>query len=235
MFAYLLSRKKRGARKDTLINLLWPHQTDDDRASATFHLTLYCLRRALEPDLKSMTASNYILYKRGRYRFDPLKPFWLDSDAFESYCHQAERHKRYGESENALLYREMAAGVYGGHYMASIHPNFTEDRYQDWCLARRQYLQELYLNALLEMAHFYCDNKEFGTCLKYAYRVLEIDPCFEEVHRLAMQCLIKSHQFDSALRQYRTCKAALAANEDRAPSGLTRRLYRELTTSLTDQ
>jgi DNA-binding SARP family transcriptional activator len=235
MFAYLLSRKKRGARKDTLINLLWPNQIDYDRASATFHLTLYCLRRALEPDLKSMTASNYIRYQGGRYRFDPLRPYWLDADAFESYCHQAEAYDRYDESETALLYWEMAAGMYEGDYMASIHPDFTEDRNQDWCLARRQYLQELYLNALLEMAHFYFDNMEFGTCLKYAYRILEVDPCFEKVHRLAIQCLIKSNQYDRALRQYRTCKAALASNEDRAPSGLTRRLYQELTKSLTEQ
>jgi len=134
-----------------------------------------------------------------------------------------------------MLYREMAAGVYGGKYMASIHPDYTEDRNQDWCLARRKYLQELYLNALLEMAHFYCNNMALGICLKYAYKILEVDPCFEEVHRLAIKCLIKSNQFDSALRQYRTCKAALALNEDRAPSGQTRQLYRELTKSLTDR
>ncbi len=235
MFAYLLSRDKRGTRKDTLIDLLWPNQSNHDRASDTFHLTLHCLRRALEPDLKSMTASSYIQYKRGRYRFDPVKPYWLDADAFESYCRQAETYDRHGESETAKLYWGMAAGVYEGDYMAGIHPDFTADRNRDWCLPQRQYLRELYLNALLEMAHYSCNKMEFETCLNYAYQILEVDPCFEEVHRLAIQCLIKSRQFDCALRQYRTCEAELASYENRAPSGQTRQLYQELTKSLTGQ
>ena len=231
MFAYLLSREKRGARKDTLINLLWPNQSDHDRASDTFHLTLHYLRRALEPDLKSITDSSYIHYKRGRYRFDPLKPYWIDAEVFESYCRQAESYDRHGDLENAMLYWNRATEVYGGNYMASIQPNFTEDRNRDWCLPQRQYLRELYLNALLEMAHFHCNNMETGFCLKYAYQILEVDPCFEEVHRLAIQCLIKSNQFDSALRQYRTCESTLVHYENRAPSEQTRRLYRELTRS----
>ena len=128
-----------------------------------------------------------------------------------------------------MLYWNRATEVYGGNYMASIQPNFTEDRNRDWCLARRQYLRERYLNALLEMAHYHCDNMETESCLKYAYQILEVDPCFEEVHRLAIQCLIKSNQFDSALRQYRTCESTLVHYENRAPSEQTRRLYRELT------
>ena len=235
MFSYLLSRKNRGARKDTLINLLWPNQRDHDRASDAFHLTLYYLRRALEPDLNSKTASSFILYKRGRYRFDPLKPYWIDADTFEAYCRQAEVYNGHGDSETAILYWRMAAEVYGGDYVASLHPDFTEDRNRDWCLARRQYLRELYLSALLEMAHYHCNRMETGPCLKYAYQILDVDPCFEEVHRLAIQCLIKTNQIDSALRQYRTCETELAGHENRAPSRQTRHLYREITKRLTDQ
>ena len=36
-----------------------PEQTDRDRASAVFHLALHCLRRALEPDLRSMAGSSW--------------------------------------------------------------------------------------------------------------------------------------------------------------------------------
>ncbi len=41
LFAYLLSRKRRGARKDTLIDLLWPEQRDYAQASACFQLALH--------------------------------------------------------------------------------------------------------------------------------------------------------------------------------------------------
>ncbi len=235
LFAYLLSCQRRGARKDTLIDFLWPNQNDRDRASDSFHLTLYCLRRALEPDLKSNTASNYIRYKRGRYRFDPLKAYWLDADDFEAYCHQAEIYERVGNIEMAIRHWGKAVEVYQGDYMAGIHPDFTLDRDLDWCISQRQYLRELYLNALLELAHYYCNNSETETCLKYAYQILEIDPCFEEVHQLAIRCLIKSNQIDCALRQYRTCEAELAAAESRIPSRHTRQLYQELVREMADK
>jgi two-component SAPR family response regulator len=235
LFAYLLDRKEHGARKDTLIDLLWPKKTEYDRASAVFHVTLHCLRRVLEPELRSMASSSYIRYENGRYCFEPLKPYWLDADAFEFYCRRAEACDRYGDLEAAMLYWGMAINLYGGEYMAGVDPNYTENRDYDWCAPRRQHLQELYLRALLEMAHYYYNNREYSLCLECAREALEYEPGVESIHRLAMKCLIKCRQLESAKDQYRLCEAELARYEARAPSEQTQQLYERIKAGVSDQ
>jgi two-component SAPR family response regulator len=235
MFAYLLSRNRHGTRKETLIDLLWPDQTDDERASSVFHLTLHYLRRALEPDLKSMAASSYIRYKNGRYYFDPLKRYWFDVDAFEANCRRAEKCNQCGDSEAAMLSWGMALDLYRGDYMAGIHPDYNEDPDHDWYLARRQRLRELYLTALLEMAHYHFNVREYGLCIERARAVLEVEPTFEPAHGLIMHCFINCSQPAQAMHQYGVCKAALTRYEDRLPSEPTRQIYEQLTACVTDE
>ncbi|MBS1253838.1 MAG: hypothetical protein MAG451_02891 [Anaerolineales bacterium] len=228
MFAYLLCQKGRGARKETLIDLLWPEQVDYDQASARFHQALHYLRRALEPDLTSRAASSYIRYERGRYCFDPLKPYWIDADVFESYCRRARECSRYGDPEAAMLYWDMALDVYGGDFMADIPIDYTQNRLHDWCLPRRHRLGELYLAALLEIARYHRNIHEYGSGVRYARAALDVEPASEPAHRLAIQCLIENGQLDSAIHQYRVCEAELVQYENRTPSEETRFLYEQL-------
>lgn len=228
MFAYLLSRKERGARRETLTDLLWPEQTDYDRAGANFHLALYCLRRALEPDLKAGADSSYIRYAGGRYRFEPTEHYWIDADVFETYCRRAQECSRRGDPEAAMLYWGMALDVYGGDYMAEIDVQYTQDRTHDWCMPRRHRLRELYLTGLLEMARYHRNTEEYGACVKYARQALDAEPTFEPAHRIAMQCMIEGGQPDTAIHQYRMCETELAQYENRMPSEQTRLLYEQV-------
>ncbi|MFQ5855177.1 MAG: BTAD domain-containing putative transcriptional regulator [Anaerolineae bacterium] len=228
MFAYLLSQEKRGVRRETLTDFLWPEQIDYDRAGASFHLALYCLRRALEPDLKSGADSSYIRYTRGRYRFDPAEPYWIDVDVFENYCRRAQDCDRGGDPEAAMVYWGMALDVYGGDYMAGIDVAYTHNRIYDWCMPRRHRLRELYLTALLEMARYYRNTEEYGSCVRFARQAMEVEPALEPAHRIAMQCLVGGGQLESAIRQYRMCETELAQHENRTPSMQTRLLYEQL-------
>lgn len=228
MLAYLLSQKQRGARKETLCDFLWPEQTDSDQADASFHPALYCLRRALEPDLKLGADSSYIRYAGGRYRFDPAEPAWIDADAFEAYCRRARECDRRGDTETAVLYRGMALDVYGGDYMAGIPIDYTDDCVYDWCRPRRHRLRELYLEALLEMARYHRDIGDYGSCLRYANAALEQEPAFEPAHRMAIQALIKCGQPNAAIHQYRMCEAELIREAGVPPSQQTQILYEQL-------
>jgi two-component SAPR family response regulator len=228
LFACLLSRKKRGARKETLIDLLWPEQTDYVQASACFHLALHHLRRALEPDLKSGAASSYVRYKGERYRFDPQKPCWIDADVFEAYCRRAQAQGRSGDPEAAMIDWAMALDLYGGDYMAGISIDYTENPLYDWCIARRRYLRELHLAGLLAMGSYHYHTGAYGLGLKYTRAALAVEPTLEPAHRLAMSCLIEDGQTDEAVHQYHKCRGELAYYESRAPVKETELLYEQL-------
>jgi DNA-binding SARP family transcriptional activator len=228
LFAYLLSRKKRGARKETLMDLLWPEQTDLTQAGACFHLALHHLRRALEPDLKPGAASSYIRYRRKRYRFDPQKPRWIDADVFEAYCRRAQAQGRNGDQEAAMIDWAMALDLYGGDYMAGICTDYTENTLYDWCIARRRCLRELCLMGLLAMASYHHHTGAYALGLKYALEALVVEPALERAHRLAMQCLMEDGQPDHAIQQYHTCRGELAYYESRKPVKETRLLYEHL-------
>lgn len=228
LFACLLSRKKRGARKETLIDLLWPEQRDCAHASACLHLALYHLRRALEPDLKSGAASSYIRYEDERYRFDPQKPCWIDADVFEAYGRRAQAQARNGGPEAAMIDWAMALDLYDGDYMAGIAIDYTENPLYDWCTARRRYLRELFLTGLLAMGSYHYRTGAYGLGVKYAREALAVEPALERAHRLAMRCLIEDGRPDEALRQYHRCRGELAYYECREPAKETKLLCEQL-------
>jgi two-component SAPR family response regulator len=228
LFAYLLSRKKRGARKETLIDLFWPGQMDYARSGACFHLALHYLRLALEPGLKSGAVSSYIRYERERYRFDPQEPCWIDADVFEAYCRRAQAQARNGDPEAAMLDWAMAIDLYGGDYVAGISMKYTEDPLHDWCMPRRHYLHGLFLTGLLALANYHYDTGTYGLGVKYAREALAVEPALERAHRLAMRCLIEDGQPDDAIQQYLECRGALGSYESRKPVKETNLLYKQL-------
>jgi DNA-binding SARP family transcriptional activator len=228
LLAYLLSHKKRGARKETLIDLLWPEQRDYVHAGACFHLALHHLRRALELDLKPGVASSYIRYKRERYRFDPQEPCWIDADIFEAYCRRAQAQGRDGDAEAAMIDWAMALDLYGGDYMAGISIDYTENPLYDWCTAKRRYLRELHLTGLLAMASYHYHTGAYGLGVKYAREALAVEPALERAHRLVISCLIEDDQPDQAIQQYHTCRCELAHFESRKPASETQLLYEHL-------
>ena len=152
MLAYLLFRGQHGARKETLMDLLWPEQKDYARASDSFHQALHCLRRALEPELALGGTSSYITYEDDWYRFAPLKPVWIDADAFRECCLLARKCAAAGDYEAAAANWALALDLYQGDYMEDIPIEYTEDRDHEWCLPQRVLLHRLYRAALLELA-----------------------------------------------------------------------------------
>jgi DNA-binding SARP family transcriptional activator len=228
LLAYLLSRKKRGARKETLIDLLWPEQKDYAQASACFHLALHYLRRALEPDLSSGRASSYIRYRRQRYRFDPQEPCWIDADVFEAYGRRAQARVRNGDPEAAMIDWAMALDLYGGDYMAGVSIDYTENPLHGWCIARRRYLRESFLTGLLVLGSYHCQTGAHDLGLKYAREALAVEPALERAHRLTMRCLIEDGRPDEAVHQYHKCRGELTYYESREPAKETILLYEQL-------
>src|SRR4029453_7281612 len=56
-------------------------------------------------------------------------------------------------------------------------------------------------------------------------RMLDVDPCREDAHRLLMSCYASQGRTYQALRQYDLCRRMLRATLETAPTDETTRLY----------
>ena len=59
-------------------------------------------------------------------------------------------------------------------------------------------------------------------------RILDLDPCLEDVHRDLMEVLHFSGKRSQALRQFEACRRALQEEFDVAPVMETETLYRRI-------
>lgn len=232
LLAFLLCCRTRGARKETLVDILWPEQTDPKRADSSFHQALFCLRRALEPDLEPGVESSYIRCRNGRYRFVPQKPFWIDADAFIQYTDRAQALELSGDPILAADYWSRAADLYGGKFMSGIDDQYTSCHYNDWCAPVAFHYEQLFLTATLSLARHHRDRGNHILAIARARDALRVDPALESAHRLLIQCLMEIGQLDHALGQYRMCEAELASRQDRPPSTQTDLLFQELLASI---
>lgn len=228
LFAFLLCKRDQGARKEELTDLLWPQQTDPKRASSSFHQALFHLRRALEPDLKVGAASSYIRCQGDHYFFSPLKPCWIDAELFTAYAERAQALELGGDPDAAISYWSKTIALYGGDYMAGIDLKYTQCHLHDCCISRCRKLRQFYLAASMTVARYRFDLGQCDLAVEYARQALSVEPALEAAHRLVMQCLLEIGHLDSAICQYRTCKAELAWHENRTPSEQTRMLYQRL-------
>ena len=232
LFAFLLCCRTRGARKEKLVDLLWPQQTDPKRASSSFHQALFHLRRSLEPDLEPGSESSYIRCRDGRYRFDPQKPYWVDADAFVRYTDRAQALEQSGDPISSVDCWAQAADLYGGKFMAGIDNRYTDSAYHDWCAPVSYHYEQLFLTATMTLARHHQGLGHHTLAIARAREALRVEPALESAHRLLIQCLMETGHLDHALGQYRMCEAELAFRQDRPPSTQTDLLFQELVASI---
>lgn len=231
LLAYLVHRGPRGARRDTLIDLAWPDETDLRKAVPRFHLALNCLRRCLEPDRSPGAPSRYIRFEGSRYRFEGGDDSSTDAAEFKDHCRRAAELARAGYRDRAAAEWSLAVDAYGGDYLAGFDAGPQGHPMHRWFQSRRRHLRRLYVTALLELASHHAQGRRHPAAAKLVMRALEVDPTSEAGHRLAMRCLADTGQLEAALRQYSQCVAALEALAA-TPAMETRRLYRDILASM---
>lgn len=228
LFAYLVAKGPRGATKDQIVELLWRDQPASSNDDARFHAAFYYLRRALEPDLEPRAKSKYIIYRDGYYKLAPPDGYWVDATAFEAYYQQALRLEEQGEGDLAARHWQLAQALYQGDYMAGLAHRYTEGYEDDWCQLPRYRLQDMYVTALLKLAHHHFRRGEERLSRIHAQKALAEDRGCEQAHRLMMRLAHRAGQRDDLVRQYRLCQKYLVEVEDRGPALVTTRLYEEL-------
>ena len=189
MLAFLLFQENRGARKETIIDILWPQQNNPYRATSSFHQALYYLRRALEPDLATGSASSYIQRQGERYYFAPQKPCWVDTHLFDFYVHRALAVKQDSNSSDAFVYWKKALDLYRGDFLSGLDIKYTCSEFYDWCTPLCAHYKQLFISAKMAVARYYKLLQQHDLAMEQTREILCVEPGSQQAQNLLASCL----------------------------------------------
>lgn len=159
---------------------------------------LWQIRAALAPHPALLTEGDAV-------RLDPVLPLWLDVEEFGRWVDEEPRR---------------AVDLYRGEFLAGY--------YDDWLLAERERLREMFLAALERLV---AESKARGAveeALAHACRLVAEDPWREEAHCEVMRLCHVLGRDAEALKQYYLCRQALADELGIEPSPATQALAAEI-------
>jgi len=198
--------------REQVIEILWP-RVDVESALNSLAKALHAARRTLEPSRPPRQDSAYLRLSGAMLVLD-TENVLVDADQFELRAKEALRFHEVAEYESAL-------SLYSGDLL-------PEDRYEDWCSARRTYLSEVRMRLLLGLADALEVSGAFNESAERLREILQIDPTREAVHRRLIRLYAEMGTPDQAIRQFRICEEVLKRELDLAPQDETVALYRDL-------
>jgi DNA-binding SARP family transcriptional activator len=201
--------------REQVIDVLWP-KVNAESALNSLGKALHAARRALQPGLPRRQDSAYLRLADGMLVLSTDHAV-VDTDQFEQLAEDALRHREISVYEDAFA-------AYGGELL-------PEDRYESWCSERRTALAELHIRLLLGMAETLEHRGSYSEAADRLRDVLQQDPTREAVHRQLMRLYAWMGAPDQAMRQFRSCEAALRHELDLTVQPETISLYEEILAS----
>src|SRR5215469_14688697 len=211
----LAAQPSHALHREQIIDILWP-AADTQSSLNSFGKAVHAARHALEPGLARRHSSTYLRLEGSMLALD-MGHAAIDADQFEQDAQDALRRRDVPAFESALA-------VYGGELL-------PEDRYEDWCVERRNFLAELHVRVLLALADELERRGAFNASADRLREVLEKDPTREEAHRHLMRLYAEMGTSDQAVRQFHRCETALRQELDLAPQHETALLYHDILAS----
>ena len=214
---YLLSRRQYACSRDELLEEYWPDAPFGAAARNRLQVAVSGLRRAL----RDVTALNVVEYAGGGYRINRELRVEVDVELFEQGLRAAAAAERSGDREKARTAYQEAVALYRGDFAADAP-------FEQWTLLPRESLRIKLVDALDRLSRLELADHRIDDCIATAHRMLDIDPCREDAHRLLMRCYAAQGRIYQALRQYEFCSRILKATVDADPAPDTTRLYRAI-------
>jgi DNA-binding SARP family transcriptional activator len=208
----LATHPRHRLHREQVLEILWP-DVELESALNSFGKALHAARRALEPELLPRESSAYLPLTDSMVALDTRR-VWIDADHFERLAESALRRGDVTSYEHALA-------AYGGEVL-------PEDRYEDWCVERRDHLGALHIQLLLALAEAHEERGAHSAAAARLRELLRHDPTREDSHRRLMTLHASLGARDQALRQFQICEDALKRELDLAPEQATVDLYREI-------
>lgn len=211
LLSFLLSVQGHSSTKEYIAESLWP---DNMNNANNLHAAAHDLRLWLGD-------TAYLELRSGQYL---LGGVMVDADDFESRCRAGIALER-SDHRHALDELELAIVAYTGSFLPH-----TSDH---WVTARRQQLEELFLEATAFCADDALSTSDFSLALSLASRVLSVNHLREDMIRLQMKALAGLGRRPEAISGYERFRVTLARELQCRPDPVTRALYSQIAAGIT--
>ncbi|HDN79539.1 MAG TPA: tetratricopeptide repeat protein [Chloroflexi bacterium] len=222
LLAYLVLHKGKLHSRSQLAGLLWP-DAPGEKARRYLSDALWRLKAVIEAP--PTPRGTYIIVEKESIGFNPQSPHWLDVEEFEKRIRNHESGIKVQDSPIHNL--KEAVELYRGDFM--------EGFYEDWVLTKREWLRELYFQALEHIIAFYKQRGDYNEALRYAQLLVNYDPLREGMHRELMRLYWLTGRPHSALKQYERLRRSLKEELGVEPMASTTALYHQILASLRER
>jgi DNA-binding SARP family transcriptional activator len=186
---------------------------DPETARNRLQVAVSGVRRSL----LAVTGERVVEYVDGQYRIDPAIAVEVDVERFTAALARARRGEAAGDAPAALAAYAEAAQLYRGDFAADAP-------FDQWCLLTRESLRLAATDALDRAGALQLARADLDGAIATARRMLDLDPCREDAHRLLMHCYARQGRPYRAQQQYEFCARVLRSALDVAPAPATTRL-----------
>jgi len=203
--------------REALLEWFWPRLAPT-RGAAALNVTLYELRRALQPELEARAAASLVVAEGETVRLVLGERDGWDVARFRSLA-----ARRPGEERADALVARLsdAEAAYGGAFLA-------EWPYEPWAAGPRARLEEIHLDVLERLAEALAGCGRLYEAIGRYRQLLTLDREREGWHRALMRLYARAGEHALALRQYHACRAVLRRTQGIDPGPETRSVYTEL-------
>ena len=215
LLVYLLLHRQAPQARQQIAFQFWP-DSSEKQAHTNLRKLLFQLRNALPDPDRFLTQDHLTVHWR------PDAPYTLDV----------------AEVQAALTRCFTAAGKLFGHatadelskvvnlYQGELFPGC----FDEWLLPLRQQLHGSVINAIEQLITLTEHQREYQAGIRYAQRLLGLDPLHEGTYRRLMQLHALNGDRAAALHNYHTCATILQQELGVEPDEETRTLYQRLLT-----
>jgi DNA-binding SARP family transcriptional activator len=210
---YLLARRQHASSRDELLEEFWP-----DVAPAVARNRLQVAVSSLRRVFLGVTGLNIVEYADAGYRINPELEVDVDVESFERDLRTAAVAEHTGDREAARTAYRRAAALYRGDFAADAP-------FEQWTLLPRESLRLRLVDALDRLSRIELAEQRIEDCIATAQRMLDLDLCREDAHRLLMRLYAAQGRPYLALRQYEFCRRVLRTMVDADPALETKSLF----------
>ncbi|NNE21831.1 MAG: alpha/beta fold hydrolase [Rhizobiales bacterium] len=202
--AYLVLQRGRPQSREQLAALFWEN-SPQEQARTNLRQCLSTLRKHFEDAL--IADADAIL----------IDPSNIDTDV-----------ERFEESINSddLEVLTQAIRLYKGDLLDGF--GVKEEAFEAWIRAERERYRMLMVDGLTRLIGQCEATNDAGSAVRFATRLLALDPLNENVHRSLMRAYTAQDRYDAALKQFEVCKDILRRDLDVQPQPETLALIKDI-------
>lgn len=218
LLGYLALHRDQQLNRDHLAGLFWPERPDEV-ARRNLRQALYNIRTALGDGADSVPA---LQADQNQVRLHPDLECWVDVVEFRDRVRRG-----LAEAGPDPFQLSEAVRLYKGDLLAGF---FLRDcmEFEEWLVTHQENTREEALQTFRTLVQIYLARGEHRFGIRYAKRLLAIDPLSEETHQQLLRLYAMAGRRNRALAQYEQLLNMLQAELGVDPVEETTDLYRSI-------